>query len=468
MSLTKLNLENFKRFAVLDLDVSRPITVILGANSSGKSSILKSLLGLKQTISASNEHECWAAQGEYVDLGTYNDFVYRRDARLPFVLKISLQKELTRGLPMLRHVPMLDGIDLTLKYDLDTNTSQARLLHLKAEFGADASSGKLFQWEINRQKTRKNYHLEMSQDLHNHIISRTYPSDKSFVNERISVQNSEKLQFKAINTRSARESFAVIFVNQTIGALTSYIEKSLFYLGPLRSSPSRSYIRSSHSLAVGVKGEYTPSVLANLEKRSKKVTRGESRNITNITAFERWLDMLFPGHHAKTKTIEELVKLKISNDETLSYKGTEKSDTITDVGFGFSQVFPILVQASVMQTGATLIIEQPELHLHPLAQTKLAAVITEAASTGKKFIIETHSEHFIRGLQLAISEYRLDNKKGISKDNVNIFYIKPAPDSYETLDMNEFGEFVTQWPSGFFDESYLTMQKLLMNKLQGA
>lgn len=119
-----------------------------------------------------------------------------------------------------------------------------------------------------------------------------------------------------------------------------------------------------------------------------------------------------------------------------------------------------------MPEGSLLIIEQPELHLHPLAQTRLANVISEAAKQGKRFIIETHSEHFIRGLQLAISENRIDKSLGISKDNINFYYVKSEKNHIENLETNEFGEFTTEWPSGFFDESYRTMQKLIMNKLK--
>lgn len=471
MSLNKLKLENFKRFKSLDLDISKNITVILGENSSGKSSILKSILGLKQTISPSNEHECWAAQGEYVDLGTYQDIVNQRDIQNPFSIETTIEVDNHKQSIFLRKIYGAKNITLKLKYDHDNTTNQARLLQIKSIIESENETNEKgeISWTLTRQKTRKNYNLTISDALINSLNSTNLFLSKYYVepSEKITLQNPEKLHFKTVSEGSDPKSNIITnMINQTIGTLTNYVEKNVFYLAPLRSSPSRSYIRSSHSLAVGVKGEYTPSVLANLEKRSSKATRGESTNRTNSASFERWLNIIFPGHSANTKTIEELVKLKISNKQTQTYSATEKSDTITDVGFGFSQVFPIIVQAAVMPADSTLIIEQPELHLHPLAQTRLAQVITEAASQGKKFIIETHSEHFIRGLQLAISENRIDPKKGIPKEKIKIHYIKAQPHNHETLEINDFGEFITEWPTGFFDESYRTMQKLLINKMK--
>jgi predicted ATPase len=196
------------------------------------------------------------------------------------------------------------------------------------------------------------------------------------------------------------------------------------------------------------------------------VTRGESLLTRNLEDFRQGLSIVFPGHAAETRTFEELVKLKIHNKETSKYASSDQSDTISDVGFGFSQVFPILVQAAVMPPGSLLIVEQPELHLHPLAQTRLASFIANCALGGKRFLIETHSEHFVRGMQLAVSRGR-DSKPGFKKEMVSFNYLERAPKSITDLLLNEFGEFVTEWPNGFFDESYRSLRQIIDNKMKG-
>ncbi len=458
MSISKVSLTNFKKFKFIDVPLDSPVTVILGENSSGKSSILKSILGLKQTISGSNEYESWAAQGEYVDLGTYQDYVHKRDIKEPFSIEVSLEISKT----FLQRMTKSSKLKIRLTYDYESATSQARFLSISAKFGDIGDH----YWNLTRQKTRQTYKLVMSdgfiKDLSEFYLPRSNISTKD---NNLIFQHVEKLQFKLSAPSKGREIYSQI-MQQTISLLSNYLDKNLFYLGPLRSSPSRSYFRSSHSVAVGVKGEYTPNVLATLENRNRKVTHGTSTYRKSYESFQKWLKMVFPNHEAKTKTTEEVVKLKISNKNTTEYQSSEKSDTITDVGFGFSQVFPILVQASVMPENSILIIEQPELHLHPLAQTRLANVVAEAALQGKRFIIETHSEHFIRGLQLAVSENRIDSKNGIDRQSVKFFYVKSDPSILQPLELNEYGEFTTEWPSGFFDESYKIMQRLLRNKMK--
>lgn len=462
MSILKVSLTNFKKFENIDVPLNSPVTVILGENSSGKSSILKSILGLKQTISGSNEYESWAAQGEYVDLGTYPDYVHKRDIKEPFSIEVTLEISKT----LLPRLTKSSTLTMKLTYDYESATSQARFLSITARFGETTDHS----WSLTRQKTRQTYKLAMSDALI-HTLEKIYlqnsRSTSGIKEKNLIFQHVEKLQFKLSTTNKELDIYTKI-VQQTISVLSNYLDKSLFYLGPLRSSPSRSYFRSSHSVAVGVKGEYTPNVLATLENRNRKVTHGISSYRKSYESFQKWLKMVFPNHEAKTKTTEEVVKLKISNKKTIDYQSSEKSDTITDVGFGFSQVFPILVQAAVMPENSILIIEQPELHLHPLAQTRLASVVAEAALQGKRFIIETHSEHFIRGLQLAVSENRIDNKNGIDREAVKFFYVKSDPSLLQPLELNEYGEFTTEWPSGFFDESYKIMQKLLRNKMKGS
>ena len=127
-------------------------------------------------------------------------------------------------------------------------------------------------------------------------------------------------------------------------------------------------------------------------------------------------------------------------------------------------MLPILVQASALDPGDTLIIEQPELHLHPKAQVAFAAFVTEAAKSGVKFIIETHSEHILRGLQLKVSENNLDSKQGIRASNIKIYYFHKDA-KVTNMILNEFGEIEGGWPAGFFDESYKISSQILKNKI---
>ena len=130
----------------------------------------------------------------------------------------------------------------------------------------------------------------------------------------------------------------------------------------------------------------------------------------------------------------------------------ESSVAIPDVGFGLSQVLPVLVEVLRMESGKSIILEQPEIHLHPRMQGDLADFILCNAQLKKNFIIETHSEHFIKRLCLRIAQFKeLDISKQIS-----IYFIvsntkNDGADIVE-VQIDEFGK-IKNWPLGFFDEN---------------
>ncbi|MDV5388987.1 AAA family ATPase [Shewanella xiamenensis] len=142
---------------------------------------------------------------------------------------------------------------------------------------------------------------------------------------------------------------------------------------------------------------------------------------------------------------------------------------ITDVGFGISQVLPILVQAYLSPRGALVIIEQPEIHLHPNMQAWLIdALINISLTEGKYFLIETHSEPVIRRIRRRIAEI----EHPLNHDNVIIYNVQrnELSDSSELkcLDINEHGD--VKWPKGFLDtemDDMLSIQQSKMNKMRG-
>jgi predicted ATPase len=147
------------------------------------------------------------------------------------------------------------------------------------------------------------------------------------------------------------------------------------------------------------------------------------------------------------------------------------------VGFGVSQVLPILLGiAAHRDAGDTLFcIEQPELHLHPKMQSRLARVfrnglyrnLTDETNNESEmrnentFLIETHSEHLVRGLQLLIA------KKRLNQNDVAVYYVEKNPlgsSSIKKMPIDESGFFTEPWPEGFFDQAYLQTLELLAGK----
>ena len=120
---------------------------------------------------------------------------------------------------------------------------------------------------------------------------------------------------------------------------------------------------------------------------------------------------------------------------------------ITDVGFGVSQILPVLVLCFYAPEGSTLILEQPEIHLHPAVQAGLADVFIDAIQTRKvQIILESHSEHLLRRLQLRIAEEKLSPAQ-------TALYFAAISDQgvsrLQSLDLDSFGN-IRNWPDNFF------------------
>jgi len=468
MTFYNINLENFKRFKSESIDLSGKITLLLGPNSSGKSSVLKALLGIKQTFSASNEHEGFASQGDYVDLGTFKDYVFLHDTKLPVSLSLTISAKELLGIASIFH--SMEKLTVKLTYDFDSISEQARILSIEVYEEKNANTALI---SVIRKKTRNSYVIKVSKGCSD-IIEGYFRVDGKLESsdawlEGFTVHHQEKLRFSTTSDATRKKDdlsfqlanlpFAIF--TSILDRLSSEFNNEIFYLGPLRRSPARSYTRTTHSIDVGPNGEHTPSVFSNLERRQKKVTRGKSEYKDNYDYVTGWLRTIFPDREVSAETYEELVKLKVTR---ISNGRGDHNDVISDVGFGFSQVFPILVQAAVMPLNSILIIEQPELHLHPMAQSRLAKVIASAARKGSKFIIETHSEHFLRGLQLEISKDSQTSKPGLMNTDLRVFYVPEYPAKIHEMKLNEWGEFEQEWPSGFFDEAYKLSYELIKRK----
>ena len=138
----------------------------------------------------------------------------------------------------------------------------------------------------------------------------------------------------------------------------------------------------------------------------------------------------------------------------------------TNIGFGISYVLPIIVTGLIAKPGTIMIVENPEAHLHPSAQSKIGQFLAVIAQSGVNVIVETHSDHVINGIQIATA------RRTISKEYVTInFFSKGENQQAENqtknrqpiiteITINEKGE-LSRWPKGFFDQTQIDYVKLL-------
>ena len=239
------------------------------------------------------------------------------------------------------------------------------------------------------------------------------------------------------------------------------------YLGPLREEPRSVYPlqNTADPQDIGLQGEHTAAVLH--RNRYTEVecipsstfdARGSGAYITKTLPLEEavfdWITYL---DVAEKVTTSDEGKFGYSLKVTMG--GDSVAHDLTHVGVGVSQVLPIVVMCLLAGRDTTLILEQPELHLNPKVQTRLADFFLSMAMLQKQCLIETHSEYLVNRLRRRAA---LAEGKSVS-DLIKLYFVEKADGltTYRDVRLNEFGTML-DWPKGFFDQSQQEIEEILL------
>lgn len=438
--LTKLRIQNFKAWKDTGEARIAPLTVLFGANSSGKSSLGHLLLALKQTATSSDRQRALHTGDEtsLIDLGTFPECLHRRDTKeqLEFALDWTSTAPIRVENP-LDQAERYEGRTLRLSTSLAADAQQQPVVRQLVYELRDAErtvlSAALRQGEDGKVAlTTKPYRLVPAR-------GRKWPLDRPEKFYRISDKSLARYQ-----NADFLASFA-LEVERNLSLLR--------YLGPLRQSPRRVYGWSGNSPAdVGASGEYAIAAILAAEAQGRKISRGKKQAkqsfATFIAAWLKELGMIESFEVSPTAPGRRDYEVKVKA------RGGITKVALPDVGFGVSQILPAIVQAFYCPAESTLWMEQPEIHLHAQVQAHLADVFISAIrayENGKprnvQLIIETHSEHFLNRLQRRIAE------GSIKPEEVAIYFARASSRSadLEQLTVNEYGD-ITNWPENFFGD----------------
>jgi predicted ATPase len=227
--------------------------------------------------------------------------------------------------------------------------------------------------------------------------------------------------------------------------------KRILYLGPLRDIPRRSYTWAGDVPEhVGRDGDGAVNAL--LAAADRRISGGfKQRALPFQHVIASWLEQLGLLDSFETRKITAGRK---DYEVRVRTKGSTKDVDLTDVGFGISQVLPVVVESFYVPPNSTVIIEQPELHLHPRVQSELADLFIAAIQAREKgedrkiqFIIESHSEHFLQRLQRRIAE------NALQPDDIALYFCEPNQKGsvLRELKVNSFGD-IDDWPEDFFGD----------------
>ena len=241
--------------------------------------------------------------------------------------------------------------------------------------------------------------------------------------------------------------------------IRAVFDQNIRYLGPLRRAPQVLYEPRGRDLDIGISGEFTAAVLHMYSKR-QVVGIGASNGHERIdlySAVRYWLDEFNMAADLDLRDYGRLgIGLQIEPRE-----GPGRVD-LTSVGVGVSQVLPVIVLCLLSEPGDVIVLEQPELHLHPALQQRLGDFLLKCAHSGRQLLIETHSDHLVTRVRRRVAE-----ETGWAEGLVGLLFAEQEAGVTTFRDslIDEYGSVQDDWPDGFLDVSAREAQALITTSL---
>ena len=460
-------LTNFKSIYKADLELA-PLTILTGTNSSGKSAFIQSILLIAQTLRSYSVGKSLILNGDLVDIGHFDD-----------ILSYNISNNGKR-----KYDPL--GISFTCEHAskpylfIDDNITRT---YFNLVFDSFRKMKTNNIKNIANMVEHSRYHLEQQSPCLKSVDNKIDIIDnlgnitnvKRYSNKNIVYQHESQNQYKANiylkhfwPLMNLSTGVSDCFNNDDYpwyNAFSFHFDFMLNYLGPLRyHSPLYPFTKVYGYNKIGLKGEYTACILDTHYDIPVKYIPVKCLNETGLEkaiyvkplndALKYWLNYLGVADDVKSKPNKFGYELETVINKKININ-------LSHVGTGVSQVLPILVSCLLADKGSTLIFEQPELHLHPRVQSRLADFFISMMLVGKQCIIETHSEYLIDKLRLRISQSLLNDDSEI-KNNTNIYFFDKHENKtiINKIEVNEYADYDI-WPDSFFDERQYINEEIL-------
>lgn len=522
--IESLSLKNYKAFEDVTIPI-KPLTILLGANSVGKSSIIQMLMLLHQTAEErySIYTSAFKIYGRYVNVGSYENLIKDKDKSHTLIVKVDFSDEeiqyrlkksihdftfkFKRGagafskseypylfeanldnreefkmyvsqfvsaikktasedqhiLQFLQyrldlHVNLLDDnleTEIMRAYELRDSLSRYSTSDISIIYQLQAENDLLrvrrFTCMLNdgyvimdiEKKTDKNIKITSDFNLSG--------KDTEYLSSIVNLNNTifDIFDFKGDETDVTPTLVSTFFYNLLSDILTNFRYElngdKINYVSPLRAHPKRYYMLDKARMSISL-DTLDGDAIAEVLKENKEVKK----------QVNQWFSKF--GFKIDVNMLREVI-------HHMNVKQGGLDLDITDVGFGISQVLPIIIQGFLSDEESLTIIEQPEIHLHPKMQADLGDLFIDiVTSEKKKMVIETHSEYLLRRIRRRISEGKIDN------NDVSICLFHPRTKSHpawvEVLEVGEKGDF--KWPEEFYcGDLYDDITEFIKNQVNG-
>ncbi len=432
--ITRITVAGFKSISEEQSIEIAPLTILAGANSSGKSSIMQPLLLFKQTLEANYDPGALRIDGPNVKFTSADQFLCHiekneTEAGFHFGLEVGTNKTITTHFKRYRG----KGLDVQqMTYNNEEGTHTLRigmpyyqllsnipvLVKARQELQLFVKTPKKSEWFINRNRCFLDVGYREFADPE---------SPLSYLGRYYSMQQ---------EVFSPSKDFE------------PYI-RDVIHLPGLRGNPERTYpVTAVGSMFPGTFENYVASVIAHWQTDKSK-----------IETLSKDLEKLGLTWKVAAKSLNDTqVELQVGRMIHGARGNARDMVSIADVGFGVSQTLPVLVALLAAKPHQLVYLEQPEIHLHPRAQTAMAEVLADAANRGVHVVVETHSSLLLLGVQTLVAQGKL------APDKVKLHWFKrragDGATEIKSADLDESGAF-GDWPEDFADVTLEAESKYL-------
>ena len=419
--ITAISVQDFKSLGRESRIEIRPLTILAGANSSGKSSMMQPLLLMKQTLEASYDPGPLLLDGPNAKFTSVDQFIshFQQNAhRQAFSVEIEQAKDTTLKVVFsLTKERVLEITEMVTK-----NKKDALPIHLRPNLSSKKIK-KAFSTSVKAKiKWPKGLEFEV---VRNRCFLEVVMDIASVPRNATNFFRLPSYYFLMRSMRHATDRYDPLI-------------RSIIHVPGLRGNPERVYKTTATGPDFpGTFENYVASVVA----------RWQTKNDARLNQLEEMLVALGLTGKIATKAVD-YTQIELQVGRLPQPKSAGDLVNIADVGFGVSQVLPVLVALLIAEPEQLVYLEQPELHLHPKAQYALAKILAETARRGVRLVVETHSALLLLMVQTLVAEGNLD------PELVKLHWFSRSDEngmmSIQSADLDENGAF-GDWAEDFGD-----------------
>ena len=404
-AITRLEIAGYKSISAPQSVEIRPLTILAGANSSGKSSVMQPLLLLKQTLAEASDPGAILLDGPNV--------------------KFTLAKHL---LCRCKSNPCKNGFSVGIEV---ASQSTLKTKYVAADRG--------FRIESMTYQERGKPDIVFKSDMSHSDIARQVPDEyKNFParfgsgSKWVVLQDRCFLQLAVAGKEGGAFSIGLIPSRKT-----SFLIEGVIHLPGLRGNPEPTYpVRAVGRYFPGLFQDYVASV----------IDKWQSQKADALSALKSDLERIGLAWTVKAEHVSDTrVELRVGRLPRAARGGAKDFVSIADVGVGVSQALPVVVAVRAARPGQLVYIEQPEIHLHPRAQLAMAEILADAAKRGVRVVAETHSALLLLGIQTLVA------KGCLAPEIVKLHWFSRGEDGCTVVnskDLDAKGAF-GDWPEDF-------------------